>query len=258
MSQFFELTFSNQNTAKAMCVDQRSDLAAALHQLDLSVARPVLVLVGGANGLSVETMESLQFLFQQIICPIIKRINGVVVDGGTDAGVMRLMGQARSETEGTFPLVGVVVQPKAILPEMVLVDANTHVDRAVDADAAELEPHHTHFLLVPGNNWGDEAGWIAQVATLLARGAPSMTVLINGGAIALHQDVPHSIQQQRPVLVIAGSGRSADRLADALLHPLKDPEIQPLVESGLLTAIKLQEHPNLLKAILQRMLETFS
>jgi hypothetical protein len=75
-----------------------------------------------------------------------------------------------------------------------------------------LQPHHTHFLLVPGDHWGDESPWIARVATLLAGEAPSVTLLVNGGEIS-RQDVAHSLAAGRPVLVVAGTGRLADELA---------------------------------------------
>ena len=37
---------------------------------------------------------------------------------------------------------------------------------------------------MPGTSWGDEAPWIARLASTIAAGRPSVTVLLNGGEIA--------------------------------------------------------------------------
>jgi len=65
---------------------------------------------------------------------------------------------------------------------------------------------------VPGENWGDESRWLSRVAQTLAEDRPTVTILINGGEIAL-RDVQHSVDAHRPVLVLEGSGRAAEDLA---------------------------------------------
>lgn len=237
----FQITFENQVTAQAISLSQLSELFNALEALGLKPS-PTLVIVGGANGLSAEKLVELRSLFEQVLCPFIDSFNLTVIDGGTDAGVMQLIGQARQATGCQFPLVGVVVQQKAMLPSG---------SRLTD-DVAALEPHHTHFILVPGCEWGDESVWIAESATVLSREKLSMTLLINGGAIALHQDVPNSLIHQRPVLIIAGSGRSSDRLANALNGKTSDPELQDLVDSGLLHNVDLESGEGVLKAAIQQ------
>jgi hypothetical protein len=83
-------------------------------------------------------------------------------------------------------------------------------------DAGPLDPNHTHFILVPGDNWGDESIWISKVATQLAGDLPSIAVLLNGGMIARDQDVPNNLKAGRMVLVIEGTGRAADDFATNL------------------------------------------
>ncbi len=226
-----QFTFNNNQAAVAVQVTHDQDLSVAIKQLQLPIPSVVLVVVGGASGLAADTLQQLQFLFIDVLCPIAEKAGLTVIDGGTDAGVMQLMGQARAATGSTFPLVGVVALSKAILPQA----------QPVDEDAAPLEPNHTHFLLVPGHDWGDESAWIAKVAEILAGGKPSATILINGGLIALNQDVPNSLEHGRPVLVISGSGRSADRLAAAIEGQTTDPKTQKLVDSGLIYTIDLAE-----------------
>ncbi len=180
------------------------DIAAALDRAGLRRNRVVIVLVGGAGGLSAKDLEIVAAVLRDEVVPMAERLGAAVVDGGTDSGVMRLVGRARSASGGRFPLVGVAAE-------------GTVVDResgAASSDAVELEPNHTLFLLVPGEQWGDEAPWIPEVARILAGDRPSVTVLINGGQIA-YTDVAESLGRGRPVVVLAGSGRTADAIAAA-------------------------------------------
>jgi hypothetical protein len=231
MSSCFPLSFENGHQSIAIQVQSRADLEMALAQFHLPIPCATLVVVGGANGLTSDYLEQLRSLFQEVLCPLAEQFGLAVVDGGTDAGVMQLMGQARLASNSTFPLIGVVVQSKAILPECIAI---------VDQDAADLEAHHTHFVLVPGEEWGDESHWIGDVADRLTGAIePSVTVLINGGEIALNQDVPNSLEQGRPVLVIAGSGMAADELAAAKQGKTDDPDIRSMAKSSLLSVVDL-------------------
>ncbi len=187
-------------------------------------ARPVLVVVGGASGMPDEG-PGLSALFEAALAPVVERTGAAVVDGGTDEGVMHLMGAARAIGSHTFPLVGVVVDELAVYGDQ------------VSDDAVALEPNHTHFVLVPGAEWGDEAPWVARVASALAAGSGSVTVLVNGGETAWI-DVAHSIDAGRAVVVIRGSGRTADEIAAAARDdPIVDPRARELVASGLIHTV---------------------
>lgn len=240
MDKPIHLMFDNGHHAIASYVKRSEDLARTLRSLGLSSACPTLVVVGGASGLTLNYLEKLRTLFVDVFCPIMMHLQGAVVDGGTDAGVMQLMGQARSITQATFPLIGVAAQGTVCLPT----DAPPS-----SQDYALLEPHHTHFLLVPGALWGDEVIWIHQAAGLLANGNSSLTVLINGGKIAW-QDVSSSVRANRPVLVIAGSGRTADELAVAIRGDRSNNRANQLVDSGLLSCVELSEDQAALKQLL--------
>jgi hypothetical protein len=111
-----------------------------------------------------------------------------------------------------------------------------------------LEAHHTHFVIVPGDNWGDEAPWIARTATILAGAAPSITVLIGGGQIA-YADVRHSVEAGRRIVVVAGSGGTADGLADALAGAPADDRAAALIGSGLIRVVR-QDQPAQLAELL--------
>lgn len=214
--------FLTGHTAQVITVSDRNALPEAIATLGLQGSRPVLVIVGGASNLEPHNYTRLENLFEESLAPLAEELGMVVVDGGTDVGVMRLMGRARAKLGATFPLVGVTPFQKARVPQ----NSNPQ--------AKALEPNHTHFILVPGSEWGDESPWIADVATVLSGKAPSVTILLNGGSASL-SDVRASIADSRPVVVIAGTGRLADELATAIRHPdvTVRPELSPVIETGL-------------------------
>lgn len=197
------LAFDARRSARAVRVHDERELDEALTALELERGRPVLVLVGGAGSLSAP--DRVRPVFEDALVPLAERLRAHVVDGGTAAGVMRLLGEARSAAGATFPLVGVAAEGTVALPD----------EDDEGAGRATLDPNHSHFVLVPGSDWGDEVPWLGRVAELLAGGASSATVLVEGGAIAW-RDVEASVDAGRPVVALAGSGRTADELVATL------------------------------------------
>lgn len=235
MDQPFELRFPNGRIAAAARVDRFRGLARALRALGLGKPTPTLVLVGGASHLDDDGRRPLGPLFDQVLVPVVEALGAAVVDGGTDAGVMRLIGVARAACGATFPAVGVAAAETVVLPSA----------EGAAPDAAPLEPHHTHFILVPGSSWGDESPWLARVATALAAELASVTVLVNGGEISW-QDVAQSVRAGRPVIAVDGSGRTADALARALHGESADRRANRLAASGLLRSIDPSDDPETL------------
>jgi SLOG in TRPM, prokaryote len=199
-------------------VGQPSELPAALHGLDLGARRPVLVVVGGAGGMSPDHLDVAGKALECII-PALDEWQAAIVDGGTDSGVMKVMGKLRQAAGGRFPLVGVAAEGTVVLP-----------GRPTRSDAATLEPHHTHVILVPGDTWGDESPWLSRVATAIADGEPSLTLVVNGGQIT-YDDIDHSLQANRPVLILAGTGRTADAIAAAARGESGDPKAARIAAS---------------------------
>lgn len=246
MQESFSIEFSNGLTAKALYSEANADLTLTLEQLGLSSPRPVIVVVGGASKLSPVDRERLRSLFLTVLAALAESLNACVVDGGTDAGVMQMMGEARSQMGGTFPLIGVTCVGLATLPNQ----------PPPAEDACGLEPYHTHFILVPGSQWGDESAWMAQIGSVLSGGLPSVTILINGGEITW-KDAAESVEAQRPIVAIAGSGRTADILVAALNGTVKDERASALVDSGLLQAVDL-DNPKALNRVLKQIVATGS
>jgi hypothetical protein len=236
------LEFGDGHSARLARPHRLADVAAALPELGLRAGRPVLAVVGGAAGLDEAGKERLRPLFSQALLPVAAAWDAVVVDGGTDSGVMQLLGQARDAAGASFPLVGVAAAAMVILPG----------DGTEPGQRAPLERHHSHFVLVPGSAWGDESPWLARVATEIAAGAPSATVLVNGGDIAF-RDAAHSVAEGRPVLVIQGTGRTADKIAAALDGDRTDPRAAELAASPRVKAVSLTEDPDVVRAALREL-----
>jgi SLOG in TRPM, prokaryote len=183
-------------------------------------------------------LERLQPLFDRGLVPVAERLGVVVIDGGADAGVMHLIGRARTRAAARFPLVGVPVAGTVRFP-----GKRWGVRRRWPLDA-----HHPYFVLVPGAKVGNGVPWIARVATELAGGWPSVTVLVNGGEIA-YPDVACSLHAGRPVPAIAGSGRTADQLASAARGGPADERAARLAASGLVEVVDADDRAALDRAV---------
>jgi hypothetical protein len=200
----FTLDFGTGETARTARVRDESDLPYALEALGLTGPRTVVVVIGGAGGMDDIDAEPLLAVLAEALLPVVIAHDAVVVDGGTDSGVMRMVGRMRDLSLVDFALAGVAAEGTVVLPGQ----------QAAAPGAAQLDRHHSQFLLVPGDEWGDETPWLARVATAVAGPCPSVTVLINGGKISF-DDASESLAAERPVLVLDGTGRTADRIAAA-------------------------------------------
>jgi hypothetical protein len=226
----FRIELADAGSAPAVHVTEPNELQAALGALGLYPPRPTLVVVGGAAGLEEARMDGLRPVFAVGIAPVIQKYGAVGVDGGTRFGVMRLFGEARAAGQATFPLVGVVAAgPVKLRREQ----GCAHVETV-------LEPNHTDFVVVPGEQWGAEAPWIARTATVLAGTAGSITVLVNGGQIA-YSDVQQSVEAGGPVVAISGSGGTADVFAAAVAGASADERAAALVKSELIRSVPMDE-----------------
>jgi hypothetical protein len=146
-------------------VNEPGGVPAILKALGIATGRPVLVVVGGAGGMSPEHMTALAGVAGQLI-QALGDWGAAVVDGGTDSGVMRVIGHAHDTAGASFPLVGVAAEGTVVLP-----------GACPAPDAAPLDPRHTQVILVPGDTWGDESPWLSRVAAAIADGWPSATLV---------------------------------------------------------------------------------
>ncbi|WP_254721890.1 hypothetical protein [Kovacikia minuta] len=106
MQQPTDITFPNGNRACSILIDPSEDLSETLQQIGLQASFPVLVLVGGAGSMAEENLIHLQKLFKDGLAPLAEELGVSIIDGGTDAGIMQMMGQARAAIPAQFPLIG--------------------------------------------------------------------------------------------------------------------------------------------------------
>jgi TRPM family ion channel/conflict system pore-forming effector with SLATT domain len=173
----------------------------SLAQAGLVTGRPVVVLIGGAAKLD-ETTGDLRAAIRDGVMVTAQAAGATVVDGGTDSGVMAIAGQVRRDLNATIPLVGVAPVAKVSAPGVSAARGTTG-----------LEPNHTHVLLAPGDEWGSEAPWLVSTAKILGANRNVVAVLVDGGPLAL-QEAMACAAQGWPLVVLAGSGRTADVLAE--------------------------------------------
>jgi hypothetical protein len=178
----------------AVNISDNSEIPEALNQLGIPHPKPVIVLVGGASGIGWLDKFPMRKAIG-IITKLAEETQSVVLDGGTQAGIMQEIGKQRKKGKYSFPLVGVVFDSLIMKEE----------------PKSILDPNHTHFFLIPGEDWGDESAWISKIATSIAGDNKSITVLVNGGNIS-RTDVEYSLLENRPVFIMRGTGRLADEI----------------------------------------------
>jgi hypothetical protein len=130
-----------------------------------------------------------------IVARLAEETGSVVIDGGTQAGIMTEIGRQRKRNKFSFPLIGVVFDTLLMQED----------------PKSVLDPNHTHFFLIPGEDWGDESAWISKIATSAAGDKKSITILVNGGIIS-RTDVEYSLLENRPTFVMRGTGRLANEI----------------------------------------------
>ena len=184
---------------------QPTDLGQALSELHLNKTYPVIVLIG--DEIDVLQADATRQAIQTI-SRIAHDMDALVICGGTDMGIMAEIGQIHSKRGHTFPLVG-------IAPEELVTwkDGPASTKKLWwGTQRLQLEPHYTHFILVPGSKFGDETPWIAATAALLSKGRGSVTILINGGELS-RKAIDLSLKDERPVIALSRTGRLADELS---------------------------------------------
>ncbi|WP_121809499.1 DUF4231 domain-containing protein [Mucilaginibacter kameinonensis] len=225
------------------------ELAAALNLKDFS---SLVVLMGGAGSLDTTLIPRLNRLYNLAIVPAVAESGAVVIDGGTDAGVMRLMGQSLSDRKSEAHLIGVAPAALVTYP---------HMEGTPATDSAPLEPNHDHFILTPGNVWGDETDTFFDIVSiLLERDVVSLPTtkskkqppidkvkgvgLLIGGDTISRQEVLRAVRLGIGIILVAGSGGLADLLCNALKDSSTisaDADIAEIIANGKLYPYQLTD-----------------
>lgn len=197
------IQFANGHCACAITPPVNASAEEMLHELGIQQPQALLLLIGAAT-LSAFMTSQITPLISQGIAPIVLSQQAMVIDGGTHTGVMALLGTSLAAFSNKTVLLGVA--PAGL---------STYPGGAVKEKAgktASLDSLHTHFVLVPGKQWGDETNTMFALAQALSQVIPTMAILLNGGRIARKEAV-QTVRHSWPLLVIEGSGRLADEIA---------------------------------------------
>jgi len=226
--------------AQGVRVGTFAELWVVLQQLGIVACRPVLVAAGGADA-GDGAGDLVTRLLRQVVFPLAREVDGVIIDAGTDVGLASLLGRVRAQS-WRVDLIGVTPVGAISFP------GNTRAR----ADAGALQPQHTHFILVPGGDWAPQAEWMAEAAAAVADGESVVTLVVGGGDMAL-RDAAESVRRQRPVIAMRGSGGAADRLALHGARGAEDSALADIVNSGLLHCVDVDTDPRTLRELIHRL-----
>jgi hypothetical protein len=208
MGKTLIIDFGEGRFSPAVHVRQDTPPQEVVQQFGLVTPRPAIFISGGAGQMSADDIKRTQEIMTKGLAAFAEEHHITVVDGGTESGVMKMIGDARKEGNCKFPLIG--VSPAGLV---------SYPGYTSPQEQAVLEDGHSHFVLVEGDNWGDESQMIVDLTRAIANGQPMIGVLINGGKIA-EQDVYLATakaqhNQRIPILILEGSGRTADNISTA-------------------------------------------
>lgn len=205
--QPFTIAFPDGQSATAVYTPLSQPAQEVVSALGLIPPQPVLVIMGGAGLMERTGLENLRAVIEAGLARFAQDKQVAIVDGGTSAGVMKMIGEARAKNSYTFPLIGVV--PKA----MVAYPGVEKTEQQVD-----LDQNHSHFVLTGGDAFGDESNMLASVGWALSGEGQqrALGVVINGGEIVKQEAHARAVGPlHMPLLTLEGSGRYADELAVA-------------------------------------------
>ncbi len=196
------IPFDDQHRARAVCVPPEFAPEQALDALQLPSFQATVAVHGGAGNMEVELYDAVRELLVTGLAPLAQAHQWLIIDGATETGVAHILGAARAAIGGTYPLVGVMPHRRAQYPG----------GPENGTERLPLNPQHSHFIFVEGEDFGVESALF--VGLLRASGAPGVALIINGGEI-VYDEVKRHAAQDNTLIVVRGSGRIADKLADA-------------------------------------------
>ena len=235
------MRFPDGSQARVLHVPREAAAEEIVEALGIPRPRALLVLNGGTAELEAELKAQLGALLQDGLARIAAEAQITLVTGATDAGIFALLGQGLSKWEPTAPCIGVAVAG--------LVQWPGHPEGDVP-----LEPHHSHFVLVDGENWGDETATMYRLIAALSQDCPSAAVFAGGGEIAV-REMQANVSQGREMILIAGSGRKVDALLGVPEgQQTDDSRLVEIAQNGKLIPFDIQQGPEALRDLVRRVL----
>ncbi|MDM8547474.1 SLATT domain-containing protein [Candidatus Venteria ishoeyi] len=260
------LHFKNGRSAKAITAPLNTEITPLLETLGLDKqAKALISISGGADGLEAEKSSRLQQLFSRGIAVAAAETGADLIDGGTDSGVMAMMGQGVADRNYRSRLIGVIPAPLVDLSENSLDVAKLPAEEgaleapstpAQSSASAKLESNHSHFVLADAPDWGEEIPLKNRIIEKMAQHIPTLSILVNGGDLS-RTEILHSVRMGWPVIVISGSGRLADEITELKNNPpdfIEDTELAEIMAEGRLYLFSLDDVLDKKIAELQRLI----
>lgn len=233
-----QIVFDNNREAKAVFPPAGATAAEIIHALGITppgaepgkakTPKPVILIIGGADDLDEKVKSRLLQLSGRGIARAAADMNAVIVDGGTESGVMKMMGQGVADRGFKSTLIGVAPLGLVSYPG------------SEGGGNTPLDPNHSHFVLIDGKDWGDETSMIFKLMDWFKSEAHAVAVLAGGGEVTRHE-VLQAVRQTLPLIVVEGSGGVADEIATAWkARPAlpDDPTMAEIIADG-----RIELHP---------------
>jgi hypothetical protein len=236
-----KITFANGRKASYILQSAFESVDEMITALGLDRPEAVILNIGGASGLDAEKTSKLSHMYSAGLSYAAEELDALVIDGGTDSGVMAMMGKSLASLKKKLTVLGIAPEGKVLLS-----DSPT----AAKDDQYPLEPHHSSFILANSDTWGGETDLFVQVARAFAFQAQIVVVLANGGDISKTETL-RCARQGWPIVILKGSGRFADELADFIdgENDSNDPVLTEIAETGDLHFYSLEDSPFGLKEL---------
>ena len=245
-----EIYFPNGNRALFVTLPLKTNVHDILEALNIEYPTPLMIIVGGAGNLVEPLKSHLASLFHHSIASVAASTGATIIDGGTHTGVMALIGQGVAAQGNVSTLLGISPAGLVTYPGEPITERSNN--------AAELDPNHSHFVLVEGDAWGSETATMFALAQALSTDRPVVTILINGGSIAI-QEALQTVRYGWPLLVIEGSGRTADTIAHLWRERpaiIEDEALREIITKGRISLLPLTSSEDEVKRRITQILQT--
>ena len=232
-----EIKFPNGNRAQLVRPAAGTPAADILKKLGIEQPEALIMIIGGADNVDESLNLLLVQLFSRGIARTAAETGAMIIDGGTKAGVMELMGLGVADRGGRSILLGVAPAGRVTYPR--------GPKEGSIPDGAPLDPNHSHFVLADCDKWGCEDTVMFELAQALAQRTPVVTILVNGGEHSKNE-VLKSIRQGWPLIIIEKTGRLADEIAafwKEKVETKKDPCIEDPVMAEIIADGNIQLFP---------------
>jgi SLOG in TRPM, prokaryote/SMODS and SLOG-associating 2TM effector domain 1/Protein of unknown function (DUF4231) len=235
--------FSNNQQSTLVFAAADSKPENIIKELEIKDYKAVILILGGADSIDEKLKPRLIQLFERGIARAAAEANAVIIDGGTQAGVMSLIGAGVASRGHKSTLIGVAPAGLISYPG------------SKTATGFQLESNHSHFVLVEGDKWNSKTEMMlslvktlsdkttnkgtddtssAQPAGNVVEQSPTLAILAGGGATTKNE-VLYAVRQNLPLIVFEGSGGMADEIVEAWQKRAtsqEDPLMAEIIEEG--------------------------